>query len=359
MKLGFIGGGLNSAVGYTHFLAARLDGIFEIVAGCFSRQNSVNADTASRFGVDESRCYACVDDLLLGEQGRLDAICILTPTPIHAKAVVAALKAGFNVICEKALATSLSELELINRALIDTGKKLFVTFNYVGYPMVREAKAIIDGGSLGRVQQIYCEMPQESFSRAEANPQDWRKRDYEIPCVSLDLGVHVHQMTHYLLGGCKCEMFTAWEASFGRIPGFIDTVSLTRTIQSQTLVNMMWGKAALGHTNGLRFRIFAERGSLEWSQSQPELLFICDDSGQRKTLERGQPELQRANEPRYNRFKAGHPAGFVEAFANIYSDFHDGLMGTDTTETVMLGPDVAAEGLTFLSEVHQKASRCQ
>ena len=121
----------------------------------------------------------------------------------------------------------------------------------------------------------------------------------------------------------------------------------------------MWGKAALGHTNGLRFRVFAERGSLEWSQSQPELLSFCDATGQRKTLERGQPDLKKANEPRYNRFKAGHPAGFVEAFANIYADFHDGLRGADTPETNMLGWDVAAEGLTFLNKVHKNASRFQ
>jgi len=359
MKLGFIGGGLNSAVGYTHFLAARLDGMFEIVAGCFSRQKAINVETANRFGIDEPRCYASMDELLAKEHGKLDAVCILTPTPGHAEAVVAGLQAGFDVICEKALATSASELELIREALVATGRKLFVTFNYVGYPMVREARAIIAEGSLGRVQQIYCEMPQESFSRTEANPQDWRKRDYEIPCVSLDLGVHVHQMTHYLLGGDKCDMFTAWEASFGRIPDVIDTVTLTGNIQSLTLVNMMWGKAALGHTNGLRFRVFAERGSLEWCQSQPELLSYCDETGRRKTLERGQPGLKKANEPRFNRFKAGHPAGFVEAFANIYLDFHDGLRGADTPETDMLGWDVAAEGLTFLNEVHQSASRFQ
>ena len=94
-----------------------------------------------------------------------------------------------------------------------TGRKLFVTFNYAGYPMVREARGIIAAGSLGRVQQIYCEMPQESFSRTEANPQDWRKRDYEILCF-LRSHVHVHQMTHYLFGGDKCDEFTAWEASW-------------------------------------------------------------------------------------------------------------------------------------------------
>jgi predicted dehydrogenase len=358
LRLGFIGGGLNSAVGYTHFVATRLDGLFDVVAGCFSRHQEINQETAQRFSVPQNRCYQSAAEMLSAEVGRLDAVCILTPTPHHAEMISAVLKAGFHVICEKAMVTSNAEAGEVLAAVEASGQQLFVTFNYAGYPMVREAKAIIASGQLGAVQQVYCEMPTEGFARVEANPQDWRRQDYDIPCVSLDLGVHVHQMVHYLLGGRSCDNFTSWEASFGKVPGVIDTVSMTGVYQGPVLVDLKWGKAALGAANGLKFRIFAEHGSLEWSQFDPELLKIADSNGTTQVLERGQQNLQIANEGRYNRFKAGHPAGFIEAFANIYTDFHAALVGSDGSARESFGVHVATSGIELLSQIHAAATRC-
>ena len=358
LKLAFLGGGLNSAVGYTHYLAARLDGLFEVVAGCFSRDPKINYQTAIRMGVSPDRCYASREELLQREHGVVDAVCVLTPTPDHLDTVIALLEAGFDVICEKALATSVEEAALIEDAVAGSKKRLFVTFNYSGYPMVREAKALIDAGRIGRIQQVFCEMPQESFSRIEANPQDWRRRDYSLPCVSLDLGVHVHQLVYLLTGAGPAGALSAWEGSFGRIKGVIDTVAVTGQNEARALYNLYWGKATSGYANGLKFRVFGDEGSLEWCQSHPELLMINNNRGGRHVLERGQPELCVANEPRYNRFKAGHPAGFVEAFANLYMDFYDGLSCRENHEIANVGVKVAADGLRFLHEVHGRASRC-
>ena len=117
LKLAFLGGGLNSAVGYTHYLAARLDGLFEVVAGCFSRDPKINYQTAIRMGVSPDRCYASREELLQREHGVVDAVCVLTPTPDHLDTVIALLEAGFDVICEKALATSVEEAALIEDAV--------------------------------------------------------------------------------------------------------------------------------------------------------------------------------------------------------------------------------------------------
>lgn len=358
LNVGFIGGGLNSAVGYTHFVAARLDGLFDVVAGCFSKQKAINESSAQRYGVAARRCYGSVPEMLSAEAGRLDAVCVLTPTPNHAEIVISALKAGFNVICEKALGTSVSEAEDISAAISESGRQLFVTFNYAGYPMVREARAAIRNGGIGTVQQVYCEMPSDGFARIETNPQDWRRQDYEIPCVSLDLGVHVHHIVDYLLGGSKCRILAVCEANFGRIPQVIDTVSVTGIYEDQVLAHLMWGKAALGSPNGLKFRVFGDAGSLEWCQSDPELLVAADKKGMKRVLERGQPNLHVANEMRYNRFKAGHPAGFVEAFANIYADFYASLVGLDSDAKENFGVCVATTGLDLLSRIHATATRC-
>ncbi len=354
LQVGFVGGGINSAVGYTHFLASRLDALFHVASGCFSRNSEINRQTASQFGVPISRCYHSIEEFLQAEADSLDAICILTPTPNHAENVTAALNAGCDVICEKAMATSVSEGKLIQDAERESGRKLMVTFNYVGYPMVREARAIIASGGIGRPQQVYCEMPQESFSRTEASPQAWRRRDYEIPCVSLDLGVHVHHLVYYLTGFNKYKSISAIENSFGKVSGVIDTVCCVGQNQSG-MVNLMWSKSALGYANGLRFRIFGESGSLEWCQANPELLVFCDELGERRILERGQRGLLEANRPVYNRFKAGHPAGFVEAFANIYGDFSQILHNDGDEKLQIFNSSIAKQGLDFLSAIHEIA----
>ncbi|MDC6471613.1 Gfo/Idh/MocA family oxidoreductase [Luminiphilus sp.] len=353
LSLGFVGGGLNSAVGYTHFLASRMDGFFSVDAGFFSRDPSVNAETATTYGVSASRCYDNLDALLESERGNLDALCILTPIPDHIHSAIKAMNAGFDIICEKALASSENEAQAIYECQRATGRSFLITFNYVGYPMVREAKAMISRGDLGVVQQGYFEMPQESFARPEANPQSWRRRDYGLPCVTLDLGVHVHHMIEYLLSGGGFEPVAATTSSFGRIPEVLDTVNTCGWSRTKNIMlNSMWTKAALGYANGLKFRVFGSAGSIEWHQTRPEELSYTDSCGKRMSIERGQPNLLEANKSRYNRFKAGHPAGFVEAFANIYSDFHAILTGAQQEHPVY-GIGAALQGLSDLHQIHK------
>lgn len=356
LNLGFIGGGLNSAVGYTHFVASKLDGHFEVSAGCFSRDSVVNAETAKAYGVASNRTYADLDHMLAAESGTLDAVCILTPTPDHAEMAVKCLQAGFNVICEKALATSVEECQLIDNAQKETGKFLGVTFNYAGYPMIREFRSMVTSGQLGQVQQVYCEMPQETFSRVGVNPQAWRKRDYAIPCVSLDLGVHVYQLVTYVTGVKNPQNVLAKSATFGPEIEVIDTVNVLADFEPNALANMMWGKSALGYRNGLRLRVFCQRGALEWCQAEPEHLYYSKPDGCRQILDRGQTDLPVANLARFNRFKAGHPAGFIEAFANIYADFWGFLSGgSDSASVRHFTIEAASQGISFLELIEKQA----
>lgn len=354
LRLGFVGGGCNSAVGYTHFLASRLDGRFDVVAGCFSRNPDINIESARRFGVDPARCYATAEELFDAET--LDAICVLTPTPDHKSTVIAALRSGFDVICEKAIATSVSEVQEIAAAQEEAGRRVVVTFNYIGYPMVREARAMIRAGAIGTLRQVYCEMPQDSFVRLSASPQRWRRQDYEVPCVSLDLGVHVVHLVDYLMSGAACSVIAAAENSFGDFPEVVDTVNVLASAAPDTLVSMMWGKAALGNSNGLKFRVFGDEGSLEWEQLSPETMKHVTKDGQVKRLERGQEGLFEVNEDRYNRFKAGHPAGFVEAFANIYEDFFELLIG-DASPASPYDTRVASGGIELLQTIHNLSKK--
>ena len=352
LKLGFLGGGVNSAIGYTHFAASHMDGLFSVAAGCFSRDAEINAATAQKFGVQPDRTYADANELLAREAQTLDAICVMTPTPQHLESVSAILEAGIPVICEKALTTSVENAS--NMVALASARQLplAVTFNYIGYPMVREAKAIIDSGALGALQHLVIEMPQESFLREGACPQAWRKQDYDIPCVSLDLGVHVVHMAHFLSGGLAHEDVFSAEGRYGDIPDVVDTVYTTLKLKGGVLASLSWGKAALGYRNGLSFRAFGSKGSLLWDQMSPEFLVYNKKDGQRHIIDRGQTELLEANKGRYNRFKAGHPSGFIEAFANIYADLYECLNGRASVSDAALSGEVALGGLQTLSAIH-------
>jgi predicted dehydrogenase len=365
LRIGFIGGGLNSAVGYTHYTSSHLDGLFRLEAGCFSRDDATNRSTAQRYAVEPSRTYATWQKLVDAEKDRLDAVVVLTPTPSHAEIVAALLQAKLPVICEKALATSAAECAAIARSVQEHQGFLTVTYNYSGYPMFRELMARCQMGELGQLHQIQIEMPQEGFLRRQAgsqapSPQLWRRIDYMVPTVSLDLGVHLHHLVDVVSGGLKPLKVAAVQNHTGLVADVIDNVNALALYQEDLLVNVWYGKTALGVRNGLRLRVFGSEGSGEWLQCEPERLTLAHADGANSVLDPGSPGLLEANQPRYQRFKPGHPGGFIEAFANLYADIAAALqlrkgIGTGPSGPV-LGASHALEGLQWLEALHQAAN---
>ena len=329
LKLGFIGGGINSAVGRTHKIAAEMDSRFEVVCGAFSRHADVNTKTGYEYGITPERVYNSWVDLLQKEKGKIDAVVILTPTPTHTEIIIEAIKQGYPVICEKALTNSLLDANEIAKVVESHNGFLAVTYNYTGYPMVRELKHMIKNGVLGKIQQVHIEMPQEGFLRITPDgkaqiPQQWRLEDGEIPTVSLDLGVHLHNMVDFLIAE-KPIRLVALQNNYGNFSGIIDNVQCIAEYTNNVTCNFWYGKTALGQSNGLKVRIFGEKGSVEWLQLHPEEFVYCDNMGNRHKIDKGSASLQVASQERYSRFKAGHPAGFIEAFANYYCDIVSSL----------------------------------
>ena len=355
MSLGFIGGSLNSAVGYTHFVSSTMDKNWTLNAGCFSTNKQRNRESAQVYGVAANHVYDSWQEMIKNEQGRLDAIAILTPTPAHFETVIACLKEGIPVICEKSLVTNSVDakkiLELRNR------KKGFlaVTYNYSGYPMVRELRNMIQKGTLGRILHFQAEMPQEGYIRVDTQgnkpvPQSWRLSDGKVPIIHLDLGSHLHQLIHYLLDQKPLDV-VADQNSFGWFPDVIDNVTCLCRYSKGIQGQMWFSKSALGHRNGLRLRIYGSDASAEWYQMSPEELVMSFSDGQRQIVDRAST-VEVANMRRYNRFKSGHPAGFIEAFANLYGDIADCLeqyksTGKWTSENVF-GAELALEGIRMI-----------
>jgi len=359
LSLGFIGGGINSAVGAAHFIAAQMDGIFRVDAGCFSRHDDINRQTAQRWGIAPKRLYRSWEELLENERGRLDAIVILTPTPHHPDPIVAALQAGHGVICEKALAASSRAAGEILHVLGETNGFLAVTYNYTGYPMVRELRRMIRDGRLGKLQQIHVEMPQEGFARLHrdgqpAVPQPWRLHDADLPTISLDLGVHVLHMIDFLSDEKPIEL-VATQDSLGHFRQVVDNTSFLMRHANGMQSNVWFSKAALGYRNGLRVRIFGDEASAEWVQMDPEELLFNDNRGHQTRIDRASVDVEIAQRSRYNRFKSGHPAGFIEAFANLYLDISERLkptgLVTDVETDYVFSARQAWEGLVALEAV--------
>jgi predicted dehydrogenase len=360
IKLGFLGGAINSAVGSAHYAAIRLINQLEVVAGCFSRHSDLNEKTAVQYGIDTERVYGSLDDLIVAEKGKIDALVILTPTDQHAEQVLKCIKAGIPVICEKALACSSEEALVIQKEVRAKNGFLAVIYNYLGYPMLRELRRYISTNELGKIIHIQIEMPQEGFNRIGADgkavvPQNWRLHDGHIPTISLDLGVHLHMMVRYLTGETPLQV-VATSDSLGNFREVKDNVSGMIQYSNDIICNLWYSKIALGNRNGLTLRLYGEKGSAEWIQEEPEYLHLANRSGKRWTVDRGSLEVTVSNESRYTRFKAGHPAGFIEAFANYYYDIAASLENyKNKKENFMndncFGVEEAFEGLSLLEAI--------
>ena len=355
LRLGFIGGALDSAVGYTHFNSSRLDGYFRVDCGCFSLYPESNEETAQTYGISRERTHTTWRELLEREKQAIDAVVVLTPTPDHSEIVIAALNAGYPVICEKALAVSSDECRAIGEAVTRNRGFLAVTYNYSGYPMVRELRRLIADGTLGRIHQIHIEMPQEGFLRIGAAPQAWRLKDHAVPTVSLDLGVHVHHLVHFLTEGKAPLEVVGDQSTYGQFGDIIDNVYCLARYEGDLRVQTWYGKTALGYRNGLRIRVFGSLSSAEWFQMQPEDLLLSQANGRRILIDRGSGDANVALQLRYNRFKPGHPSGFIEAFANLYVDIADHLRQHQAQQPrpndFVYGASESEEGLRFLEAI--------
>ncbi len=367
LKLGFIGGGINSAIGPAHFTSSMLDGRFAVTSGCFSRDERINQETAQRWNIDPKACFTNWQEYLVTAESSIDALCILTPIPDHCDMLIAALDRGIPVICEKALVSNTQEASKMRTRYGDSPYFLAVTYNYSGYPAVRLLRELVENGKLGTIQQVHLEMPLENYTRIPvgqdepARPQPWRQSDGVIPTLLLDLGVHLHHLLSFITGA-SAQKVMAQLNHFSTQPDIIDDARIWLECSDGLQANLWMSKTALGNRNGMRVRVFGDKGSAAWYQFNPEVLELTDVNGIRSEMDRG-VENDILATPYYNRFKAGHPSGYIEAFSNLYWDIADALHSYKATRQMnhpyVFGLDHSIDGLATLEaavEAHQ--NRC-
>jgi predicted dehydrogenase len=343
-KLCFIGGGIGSIAGNPHYIAARMDNRFELLGGVFSSRDEISEKTAD---LRDAEAFSDPETML--DKLNPDAVVVLTPTPMHYDNISMLLRRNLPVICEKPLVSSVDEAEKLKKAA--AGKFLVVTNNYSGYPMLRELKARIERGDLGDIINIRLQMPQETFMRPPKNikyPQPWRLKDGVIPMICLDLGVHLHHLMFFLTSK-KPKKVMAEFNSFSKY-NVIDDVNIWLEFEDSSKASMWMSKAALGHRNGMAVEVFGTKCSASWVQMNPEILNLSYFDGRKTIIDRG-CECLIANQPRYARMTSGHPAGFIEAFANLYYDIADSLdsyfLTGSSQNPYVFGLEHALEGLNI------------
>src|SRR3954452_15281939 len=337
IRLGMVGGGEGAFIGAVHRIAARLDDRYELVAGALSASPDKAMRSAASIGLRSDRSYPDFQTMAQVEAARPDAIeavAIVTPNHMHAPVAEAFLETGVHIICDKPLTASLEEARRLRDKARATRSIFAVTYNYSGYPLVRHARAMVQAGELGPIRIIQVEYAQDGLAEPlEATGQkqaDWRTdpaRSGAGGCVG-DIGTHAWQLAHFVTGMLP-EQILAEATTF--VPGrrVDDNVQILLRYGNGRRGALTASQVAPGNDNGLRLRIFGEKGGLDWRQEEPNLLVWSPLGEAPRSIRRGTTSVNAAGQ-RVNRTPAGHPEGYLEAFATIYTEVATAIVASRT-----------------------------
>ena len=327
IRLGMVGGGEGAFIGAVHRIAARLDDHYELVAGALASTGAKAKRSGLALGLAEDRIYADFAAMAEAESARADGIevvAIVTPNHLHAPVAEAFLKAGIHVVCDKPLATGAKEARRLQALAAKSNRVFAVTYNYTGYPMVRQARQMVRDGRLGEIRVIQVEYAQEWLTEAlEASGQkqaEWRTdpaRAGAGGCVG-DIGTHAYQLCEYVSGLVVSEL-CAELSTFVAGRRLDDNVQVMLRFANGARGALWASQVAPGNENQLRLRVYGSRGGVEWRQEQPNQLHWSPFGKPTQTISRasGAAGLAAA---RVTRLPAGHPEGYLEAFATIYGE---------------------------------------
>jgi predicted dehydrogenase len=327
IRLGMVGGGEGAFIGAVHRLAARMDDHYELVAGALSSTPEKAQRSGAALGLAADRIYDDYESMAKAESKRADrieAVAIVTPNHMHAGPAYAFLKAGVHVICDKPLTTSLAEAKNLKTAADKLGLIFAVTHNYTGYPLVRRAREMVKAGELGEIRLIQVEYPQDWLTgptETTGNKQaEWRvdpKRSGAGGAIG-DIGTHAYNLADYI-GGLDVTELSAELTSFGAGRALDDNVQVMLRYANGARGALWASQVAPGNENGLRIRIYGTKGGLDWGQEDPNHMLWSPLGQSTRIVTRGGPDSGAAA-ARVTRIPPGHPEGYLEGFANIYSE---------------------------------------
>ena len=327
IRIGMVGGGKDAFIGGVHRIALRLDGYYELVAGSFSSNFDNSKETGNSLGLAEDRIYETYQEMAEKESARsdgIDVVSIVTPNHLHVPIAKIFADKGIHVICDKPLALS-SEEAIDLKNIVENKKIIFaLTHNYTGYPMVRHARSLIQKGDLGSIRVVQAEYPQDWLTtKAEDSglkQAEWRtdpKRSGNGGCIG-DIGTHAFNLIRFITG-LKVEELSADIHTFVKGRLVDDNAQIMLRFEGGAKGSIWSSQVAVGNENNLKIRVFGENGGLEWRQEDPNYLHFTKFGHPTQRFTRGSGSAsEEANN--ITRIPAGHPEGYLEGFANIYSD---------------------------------------
>ncbi len=330
LRMGMVGGGLGAFIGAVHRMAAAIDGEIELVCGAFSSDPEKSRASGAALGLPADRCYGTFEEMIRREKRlrpdrRMQFVSIVTPNHVHFAPAKMALENGFAVICDKPLAFNLKEALTLEKIVEKTGQLFALTHNYTGYPMVKQARQMIRHGEIGALRKVVVEYPQGWLSTPlESSGQKqaaWRTDPARsgIAGAMGDIGTHAENLAEYITGQHITEL-CADISTF--VPGraLDDDGNVLLHFSGGAKGILHASQISAGEENNLNIRIYGEKGGLEWRQMEPNTLLVkwLDRPTQvyRTGVGNLYPEAQA-----HTRIPAGHPEGYLEAFANIYRNF--------------------------------------
>lgn len=332
IRIGFIGGGANSFIGYTHRLAARFDNRFDFVAGVFSKDIKKSILFGTSLGLEKDRCYKNYKEMALKESQRddgIEALGIMTPSGDHYKIAKPFIVNKVHIVCDKPLTATIKDAEKLKK-LVEKNKIIFaLTHNYSSYPMLREAKEIIKKGKIGNINLINVEYPQgytvDVKKKNEKKTLKWRlDKNLSGPSMILsEIGTHAYHLLRYVTGLEVDELSAEVNSLSSEIT--VDDNAFVIMRMNNSARGMIWvSSAATGGENGLKIRVFGNKGAVEWFQDDPNNLKFTEINKPLKIITRASSSVSKFSLTS-SRLAAGHPEGFFEAFANIYTEFAEAI----------------------------------
>ena len=366
IKIGFIGGGPDSFIGYTHRLAARFDNRFDFVAGVFSKNKKKTITFGKSLGLDQSRCYNDYKTMAKKESERSDgveAIGIMTPSGAHYKIAKEFIKNNIHIICDKPLTANVKDAIALEKLVNKKNIVFALTHNYSAYPMLREAKELVTKNKIGKIKVINVEYPQGYTvavkKKDEKSTLKWRlDKDMCGPSMILaEIGTHAYHLMRYVTG-LEVKEVSAEVNSLSDEISVDDNAFMIVRMNNKARGSIWVSSAATGGENGLKIRVYGTKGAVEWLQDDPNILKYTELNKSTKIITRASNAVSNLS-IKSSRVAAGHPEGFFEAFANTYTEFAYAIQNNKKNKSKLVHPTVndGVKGIKFISAAKKSSNQ--
>ncbi|MDQ6762244.1 MAG: Gfo/Idh/MocA family oxidoreductase [Bacteroidota bacterium] len=369
LRMGMVGGGKDAFIGAIHRIAANMDGLIELSCGVFSIHPEVSKESAESLFIPADRTYYSYEEMIKKESElpadkRIDFVTIVTPNFAHFAPAMMALDHGFNVVIEKPMTFTLDEAKQLKKKVEETGLVLCLTHTYSGYPMVKQAKAMVQEGALGKIRKIVVEYPQgwlSTLSEREGNAQAaWRtdpKKSGKAGAMG-DIGTHAAHLAEYI-SGLKITKLCADLNIMVEGRALDDDGNVLLKFDNGAAGVLIASQVAAGEENALKIKLYGEKGGLEWHQQEPNTLLVkwLDEPTQILRAGSNYTKFLSSFATKNCRTPGGHPEGYLEAFGNIYHNFAQTLLakmeGKEPSKEMLDFPGVedGVRGMAFIDSV--------